>query len=295
MEFNKLKIEDKELFDRLINNEYENCEAVFGNLFIWRNISNTRFALCNGALCVVYTKSNGKLAACYPFGEFDAKDVIENLKKFFLSKGQELVMESVPNAPCEEIKKLYGSEVEIFPDRSLFDYVYTSDSLINLSGKKLHSKRNHINKFMSLYENFEYKKLERNMFAECLKNVDKWLLEKYEPTDSDYKNEITVIKECFENYEKLGFVGGALLVSGNIAAFTIGEKYYKNSCVVHIEKADTNIEGAYAAINNFYIKNEWQNVKFVNREEDMGLEGIRKAKLSYKPHHLVEKNTIIFK
>ena len=295
MEFSELKIEDKELFDKYINNEYDNCEAVFGNLFIWRNISNTRFALCDGALCVIYTKSNGRLASCYPFGEFDVKSVIEKLKNYFASKGQGLIMESVVNAPCEKIKNLYGDEVEILPDRSLFDYDYTSDSLINLSGKKLHSKRNHINKFLSLYENFEYKKLERSMFDECLESVDKWLLEKYQPTDIDYKNEITVIKECFANYEKLGFVGGALFVNGKIAAFTIGEKYYKISCVVHIEKADTSIEGAYTAINNFYIKNEWQNIEFVNREEDMGLEGIRKAKLSYKPHHMVEKNTIIFK
>lgn len=295
MEFSELKIEDKELFDKYINNEYDNCEAVFGNLFIWRNISNTRFALCDGALCVIYTKSNGRLASCYPFGEFDVKSVIKKLKNYFASKGQGLIMESVVNAPCEKIKNLYGDEVEILPDRSLFDYVYTSDSLINLSGKKLHSKRNHINKFLSLYENFEYKKLERSMFDECLESVDKWLLEKYQPTDIDYKNEITVIKECFVNYEKLGFVGGALFVNGKIAAFTIGEKYYKNSCVVHIEKADTSIEGAYTVINNFYVKNEWQNVEFVNREEDMGLEGIRKAKLSYKPHHMVEKNTIIFK
>ena len=296
MEFNEITINDKKLFDEYIDNSYENCEAVFGNLFIWRNISNTRFTIIDGALCVIYTKSNGKIATCYPFGKnFDLKNVTEKLKEYFLSKNQPLIFESVPNEYCENIRKIYGDSAEYFADRDLFDYVYTAESLINLSGKKLHSKRNHINKFLSLYENFEYKTLEKSMFDECFFNVNKWLLEKYSPDDRDYKNELAVIKECFENYDKLGFIGGALFVNGKIAAFTIGEKYYKNSCVVHIEKADTSIEGAYTMINNLYIKNEWKDIKFVNREEDMGLEGIRKAKLSYKPHHMVEKNTIIFK
>lgn len=294
MEFKTISIDDKDIFDRYINNEYENCEAVFGNLFIWRNISNTRFCLCDSALCVVYTKSDGRIAACYPFGNFDLKTVTGKLREYFKSQGQNLIFESVTNEACEKVRSAYESETEIYPDRSLFDYVYTAESLTNLSGKKLHSKRNHINKFLALYENFEYKKLEPSMFDECMENVNKWLLEKYLPSDIDYKNELTVISECFKNYEKLGLVGGALFVNGKIAAFTIGERYFKNSCVVHIEKADTSIEGAYTMINNLYIKNEWQDVEFVNREEDMGLEGIRKAKMSYRPHHMVEKNTIIF-
>ncbi|UKI37856.1 MAG: hypothetical protein L6V93_07345 [Clostridiales bacterium] len=151
-----LKIEDKELFDKYINNEYENCEAVFGNLFIWRNISNTRFALCDGALCVVYTKSNGKLASCYPFGEFDTKTVIEKLKEYFcIKKGRGLLWKASPMRRVKKIKKIHTvMRLKFCPTEAFFDYVYTSDSLINLSGKTSFKTKSHKQIFLSLYEKF---------------------------------------------------------------------------------------------------------------------------------------------
>lgn len=293
-----LTIDDKQLFDEYINNDYENCEAVFGNLFIWRNIAKTKYIIIDDALCVIYKKGDGRFAACYPFGNCDVENVLNKLKSFFDKNNQNMILESVTNSCAEKLAEIYGDKITISQDRSLFDYVYTIDSLINLSGKKLHSKRNHINKFLSLYNNFEYKELDEPMFDECISCVNNWLLEKYSKEDLDYKTELCVIKESFKHYKNLGFVGGALYVNNKLCAFTIGEKYYKNSFVVHIEKADISIEGSYTMINNLfvkYIKEKWDNIEFINREEDMGIEGIRKAKLSYKPCHMVEKNTIIFK
>lgn len=298
MTLNELTINDKKLFEKYIANNHENCEAVFGNLFIWRNIVNTRYLLIDDALCVIYKKDDGRFAACYPFGDFDEKTVLKKLSNFFEKNNQNMILESVTNNNVMKLAGIYAHDIEILPQRNLFDYVYTADSLTNLSGKKLHSKRNHINKFLSLYTDFEYKELNKSMFEECILCVNEWLLQKYLPDDEDYKTELTVIKECFKNYYDLDFYGGALYVNNKLCAFTIGEKYYKNSFVVHIEKADVNVEGAYTMINNLFVKDikqKWQNIIFINREEDMGIEGIRKAKLSYKPHHMVEKSTIIFK
>ncbi len=298
MTLNELTINDKELFEKYIDNNHENCEASFGNLFIWRNIVNTKYTIIDDALCVIYKKNDGRFASCYPFGSFDEKQVFKKLNDFFEANNQKMILESVTNKNVINLAKLYNHDIEILPQRDLFDYVYTSDSLISLSGKKLHSKRNHINKFLSLYPDYIYKELNKSMFDECISYVDNWLLQKYSPDDDDYKTELKVIKECFENYDKLDFYGGALYVNGKLCAFTIGEKYYKNSFVVHIEKADVSIEGAYTMINNLFVKNikqKWNNIEYINREEDMGIEGIRKAKLSYKPHHMVEKSTVIFK
>ena len=293
----ELTIKDKELFDKYISNNYENSEATFANLFIWRSIAKTQYTIIDRALCIIYQKTDGRFAACYPFGECNIQKVIEKLKLFFDEKNQPVILESVVDIHAQNLSNIYGNKIEIIEDRNLFDYVYTAESLIKLSGKRLHSKKNHLNKFLSLYPDFVYKELEDNIFDECLKNVNEWLLEKYSKKDTDYKNELSVIKECFENYDKLNFFGGALYVNGKICAFTLGEKHYKNTFVVHIEKANTNVEGAYTAINNFFVKavlNKYPDTEFINREEDMGIEGIRKAKLSYKPYKMVEKNIIIF-
>jgi len=297
MTLKELTIEDKSLFDKYISNNYENSEATFANLFIWRNIAKTKYAIIDGALCIIYQKSDGRFAACYPFGECDIQKVIKELRVFFDEKKQPIILESVIDLHAQKLFNIYDDKIEITKDRDLFDYVYTSEALISLSGKKLHSKKNHLNKFLSLYPDFEYKELKRSMFDDCIKNVNKWLLEKYSKDDKDYQNELCVIKECFNNYEKLGFFGGVLYVNGKICAFTLGEKHYKNTFVVHIEKANINFEGAYAAINNLFVKailKKYPDTEFINREEDMGIEGIRKAKLSYKPYKMVEKNMIIF-
>jgi len=298
MTFKELTIEDKKLFDKYIGNNYENSEATFGNLFIWRNNSKTKYTIIDDALCIVYKKSDGRFAACYPFGNCDIKIVLNKLKLFFKEQNQLMILESVTNSHSQKLYDIYKDKIEIISERNLFDYVYTADSLIDLSGKKLHSKRNHINKFLSLYPDFKYKILDKSMFDECKICVNKWLLKRYSPDDKDYKTEVEVIDECFKNYDTLGFVGGALYVNNTLCAFTFGERHYKNTFVVHIEKADTSIEGAYTMINNLFVKDikeRYPDIDFINREEDMGIEGIRKAKLSYKPYKMVEKNMIIFK
>jgi hypothetical protein len=203
-------------------------------------------------------------------------------------------MESVTEENKDKLIEIYGDKLIVFPDPNLFDYVYYSEKLINLVGKKLHSKRNHINKFKSLY-NYEYKKMTPQLAQGCFKKAQEWLTSKYpDKNNSDYISEITALKEVFDNYEKLDLIGGLVTVDSKIIAFSIGEKLTENTFVTHIEKADTNFQGAYTLINNEFSKNECASYEFINREEDMGIEGIRKAKNSYYPDIMIKKYSVIF-
>ncbi len=294
MQLKEITMQDKPLFDAYIGGKFENSEAVFGNLFLWRNIAKTKYALVEDALVIFYQKSNGCPACCYPFGNCDIKAVIQALLACFREKNCKFIMESVPASYKDVLMAHFGDQIKVTPDRDLFDYVYTGEKLRELSGKKLHSKRNHINKFLSLYPNYQYVPLTPDLFPVCLNNVEQWLLTKYQPSDVDFHREMTVMREAFTYYEQLGFIGGALLVDGEVIAFTFGERLTHDTCVVHVEKANTSYHGAYTMINNAYIQHAWPDIRFVNREEDMGIAGIRKAKLSYVPDHFVEKYQIEF-
>lgn len=173
-------------------------------------------------------------------------------------------------------------------DRNNADYVYSTESLTTLSGKKLHAKRNHINKFMSEYgDGFEYVDVTGDMLDECVAVYNEWLSEKN--PDETEEMELCAIKTLMTNMEELGIRGGGIRLGEKLVAFTLGQKINDNMAVVHIEKADANIAGLYTVINNQFVINALQDVRFINREEDMGLAGLRKAKLSYAPAYLIEK------
>lgn len=294
MDLKPISIEDKCLFDEKINYSFTNSEATFANLFMWRKTSKTKYALVNDALCVFYTKSNGCTACCYPMGECDITDTIDKINDIFKSNNACFLMESVTEEYKNVLTQKYGDEIIAKELPSLFDYVYKTEKLINLSGKKLHSKRNHINKFKSLY-NYKFDVLDKNYIDECIACSKKWLNEKYGNNTEDFIDEFTAIREALTNFDVLKLQGGVLLVDGEIVAFTLGEKLTDNTFVTHIEKANTNFEGAYAVINNEFAQNVCKDYEFINREEDMGLEGIRKAKLSYYPDLMIKKYSIKFK
>ena len=183
-------------------------------------------------------------------------------------------------------------------ERDLFEYIYDAESLRTLSGRKNKKKRNHVNTFLNLYKNrYEYKLLEKENFEECLELIDRWEQNKENIESSGHKEldeEILSIKEVFENYEKLkdNVKIAGVYIDNKLEAFTIGEKINENIALIHIEKANQNIKGIYQYINQQFLLNEFSNVKYVNREEDLGLYGLREAKLSYHPCKFIEKYSI---
>ena len=150
------------------------------------------------------------------------------------------------------------------------------------------NKRNHIHQFMAQYgERYEYVKITGDMMGECVDVHNEWLSEK-SPDETD-NMELCAIKTLLMHMDVLGIRGGGIRIDGKLAAFTLGQKMDDNMAVVHIEKADNEIMGLYTVINNQFVQHELTDVKFINREEDMGMEGLRKAKLSYYPAYMIDK------
>ncbi len=280
--FKDIDISDREIIEDYYNKYgYKNSESNFTNMLMWQKSYNIKYAVIDGFLVLsAYNPAIGGLYH-FPIGEGNLKDVLTKLSDccndYFLR----------PLTP-EMIKKTE----EIMPDcyeythlRSSDDYVYSTQKLISLSGKKLHAKRNHYNYFINTY-NYSYHRLTADMTEKCCDKVCEWIVQRSQSPE----DECEAVKVIFDNFEKLNVVGGYIICEGNIAAVTVGEKFHGDA-LIHIEKADTDYRGIYAAINKLFLEHEFADCTYVNREEDMGIEGLRKAKLSYGPEFLIEKYT----
>lgn len=190
------------------------------------------------------------------------------------------------------LRAWYPDQFEIEYNRDLADYVYESEKLATLSGKKLHGKRNHINKFKLEHEDWSYETLTEENLEECFEMALKWRNDNGCEEDEEKNAEMCVTMNSLRLFKELELTGGILKVDGEIAAFTIGEPICDDTFVVHIEKAFADIQGAYPMINQQFVSHECQNYQYINREEDTGAEGLRKAKLSYRPVFLVEKGVV---
>jgi hypothetical protein len=189
----------------------------------------------------------------------------------------------------EEIKNSVYFSIE--PSREYFDYVYLSKNLIELPGRKYHSKRNHIKKFQEKYS-YSYERFKKEYVSECMEIADKWYQANRSKDDLDILGEMCAIKEILSHFSELNILGGVIKISNKVETFTFGENLNKDTGVVHIEKANPDILGLYQIINQQFAQDVFGSVKFINREEDMGVEGLRKAKNSYYPEFLIEKYKI---
>ena len=190
------------------------------------------------------------------------------------------------------MESFYPGRFQVEYDRDEADYVYEREKLATLAGKKLHGKRNHINKFKSLYEDWTYESLNDENVEDCFQMALKWRNQNGCDEDHEKNAEMCVTLNSLRLYKELGMVGGIIRVAGKIVAFCIGEPVSEDTFVVHIEKAFPEIEGAYPMINQQFVLHECMEYQYVNREEDTGAEGLRKAKLSYRPVFLVEKGVV---
>ena len=173
------------------------------------------------------------------------------------------------------------------------DYVYESEKLATLSGKKMHGKKNHVNRFRKEFEGrWSYESMKKENLEECFQMALKWRKENGCNDDTDKNAEMCVTMNALRLFEELDLKGGILRIDGKIVAFTIGEPICPDTFVVHIEKAYADVPGAYTMINQQFVEHECMDYKYVNREDDAGSEGLRKAKLSYKPVFMVEKGHV---
>lgn len=291
IEFRKPVIEDKALVTGYIKQKKtRSCEDTFGNILLWARFYDAQIAVVEDMLVVA--AMGEKLSFHYPYGRSNVKRCIETLIAYAEEQGQEFRMHSVTEEDFEELNSLFPGEFTIEYDRDFADYVYEAEKLCNLSGKKYHGKKNHINKFKKMYPNWEYESLNSENAEEAFQLLLRWR-ELNGCNDDEEKNaESCVSANYLRLFDELDVCGGVLRIDGQIAAFTVGEQVCDDTMVVHIEKALLEYEGAYPMINQQFVEHECQHVTYVNREEDTGDEGLRKAKLSYRPIFMIEKGTV---
>ena len=182
-------------------------------------------------------------------------------------------------------------QFRVLPDRDSSDYVYSAQDLINLAGRKYHKKKNHLNRFLKDYQ-FEYRDLDMELVECFLVLQEEWCKMKECIESPELHSEDYAIHTALTSFEELDYKGGAIQIGSKIEAFSLGEKLNDNTAVIHIEKANPEIPGLYTAMNHSFCSSAWPDMKYINREQDLGIEGLRKAKESYHPHHMIDKYTI---
>ncbi len=260
------------------------CEYALSNLIGWSTHYDAQIANVEGCLVSKIIKNE---VFGFPKGA--------GWKKALDSLRREYDYPSFYGLTIEEKEKLeltFPGEYVFYPSRNSFDYIYRVSDLAELTGKKYHSKRNHISYFMKTY-NWSYEEMNRSNLQECIVMNDKWYELNVDKDPDGIEAEREVLKLCFDNFDLFGFVGGLLRVDERVVAFTFGERLNDNTFVTHFEKAFADIRGAYPMINNQFALNTLTEYEYVNREDDIGSEGLRKAKLSYYPEILLEKFTAV--
>ncbi|MDR0911717.1 MAG: phosphatidylglycerol lysyltransferase domain-containing protein [Methanobrevibacter sp.] len=285
IEFKPISLSDKHVFDEYFNkNDFNNAEKNFSNLFMWRKTYKYEYAIINDCLCIKGKLRNSTQSFChFPYGGCDVKESLTLIKEVLKKEGNNsLIIKPI----LPEMKKCLEKTIKEFTiveNRNSFDYIYTSKKLITLSGSKLRNKRRWVKKFKNNY-NYQYEEINPTNLVEA----KEFTINIIKNTNND-KDEIIAMTEMFDNLFELGIKGCIIRIDGKIAGVSTGEELTKDTVIIHSERANTEFEGIYNCINQEFCEKQWANYKFINREEDLGIEGLRQAKLTYRPEVLLKK------
>lgn len=287
IQFQPLTLADRALIESYLQ-EYppEVSDLSFTNLFLWHFSRTIRFCEIANTLCIETTYPNQLPFLFFPIGS-DKLEALHQLKKYYQTQNYPFCFHSLSENAKNELETLMPQQFVFELNRDRSDYIYEISALIELKGRKFHKKKNHTNQFYENYPNYSYETLTENNQQELLDTWNRWFAQTA-PTQS-LKNEHLGICNAIEHFAQLNFTCGIVRVGDEIVAFSLGEVLNPETIVIHIEKANISYHGAYQVINQLFLKYEWSHYRFVNREEDLGIEGLRKAKLSYQPCHLIDK------
>lgn len=292
LNFRDIQLSDRAWINELLKkSDFMGCEYSFANNMAWRRLYGTKICRYKD-FYISCSFGTGHPVFTFPAGEGDYVDLFEQMRAFSKEQNAPLIVTSVTAEKLELLEKLFPDSFETDADEDYFDYIYNASDLINLAGKKYHNKRNHLKKLQALDWSFE--PLSRANQDECIELSVNSYNDKGGYDDVSSVSEQFAINTFFNHFEELELLGGVIRVSGKVIAFTIGERLNSNTICTHIEKADAEIEGAYAAINNEFAKFAAADCAYINREEDLGLEGLRKSKRSYYPCFQLKKYTLNF-
>ena len=289
LDFYTPTLKDKQWIQRLTENCGQiGCDISFATTFLWRNRYDIRVCNHDGVFYKAYFTENVLSGYTFPIGNKPPKEMLDVLLLDAKERGVKPLIGMMNKTNAEILSHLYPDMFEFTEDSESADYIYSRENLALLPGKKFHAKRNHISKFKRNNENYCYKPIDATNKEDAYFVAHKWHMH----NDSD-KSELYAIREALDNFEEIGMFGGVLYVNARPVAMTIGSKINSSVCDVNFEKA-VDVDGAYAVINNEFAKAQESFLQF-NREEDLGLEGLRKSKLSYNPDKILMKYTATVK
>ncbi|MBQ7960700.1 MAG: DUF2156 domain-containing protein [Clostridia bacterium] len=289
-------MESKPLLDSYFRNGlFLNSELTFTNMFIWQPSYNIRYAEIGDTLCIFSKYKNEPESVNLSTFSGNIQEAVSKLLEYFNEISSPPLIRLFSKEQKTILSESFPGMFRFEKDPDSYDYVYNISDLINLSGSKYHAKRNHINKFKSLY-NYQYHTMTPEYREACREMFCRWC-ESKKDSISNIGDQLTAVNRLLDNWESLDIAGGCITVDGQMVAFSFGEVLcYRNSiAVIHLEHADTDFQGSFPMINQQFLEHQWSDFKLVNREEDMGLEGLRKAKKSYYPVLLTEKYTATLK
>ena len=288
IDFQRLNIADKARYDEILMNcGHRGCEYTFVNLFLW---GRQKAAFQDGRL-LLQSQFDRKCVYPFPVGEGDLKTALDAIIADARERGIPCYLSSLKPEECELIESLYPASFSFHMARDYFDYVYDINGLADLKGRKYQKKRNHLNGFRKANPDIAFVPMDEVDQAELTAMLEQWYERRTEANpDMDFHLEQLAIGRAMQFRKELGMEGLVLMVEGKIAAFAMGSRMNEDTFDIHFEKALD--EAAYPAINQgfaAYLRDRHPELKWLDREDDMGLEGLRKAKLSYNPDMMIEK------
>ncbi len=293
MVFKHLDIKDFDIFKKILKSgNYNNSESSLTNMYIWQHYYNTKYCVSDDIIYTIFDAKND-VQAFMPYGVFrNSNFCVDKILEYF---NNTLKKELIINLATDDFLEFlinsgkYKITYEEVPNS--FDYVYNTMDLIELKGRKYHSKKNNYNSFAKKYD-FEFERYRPDMKQECIDFCSKVVKEHSQGNSRLYNNEMISIQKAFDSYEDLGLICDVITIDNKIIALGVGERLNDEYALIHIEKADYAYRDAYPVINRLMLKNEFSDTTFVNREEDLGIPGLIKAKKSYLPCKMINKYKI---
>lgn len=289
IDFQKLDPVRRDEYNRYLLRSGRKCEYSFANLSIW---GRQRAAFLDGFL-VIFSQFDRKAIYPFPLGEGELKPVLDAIIQDAKERGIPCCITGMEEEQCRLLESLYPGKFRFYTDRDTYDYVYLIDDLADLKGRKYQKKRNHFNKFCAANPTWRWEPITMGNLQQVRQLAEAWYeMRMAQDPEADFHLEKIALGRALEDPRRYGMEGLVLLVEDKPAAFTLGSRLSEDTFDVHFEKALDIVDGSYPAINKSfasYLRDKYPQLRYLNREDDMGLPGLRKAKLSYEPAFLVEK------
>lgn len=299
LKFKCLTLEDKEIIEKYIDiSKLDSYEYLFSSLYMWRNLNNIKYAVLDDVL-IIEKNEEGKgtfYAQLFGYNKENLTNIIDELiKRNIEFTDRDYLFGDIGDEFVDDLKKYTDFNIEVIEDIDDSEYIYNTQDLIELKGKKYHSKKNHVNSFLKTYT-YDIKTINNeNVKNDCMNLLHKWHEEVAVTVDKEMLMEIDAIKDLFSELHFFDLNSIAIYVDNELAGFAVGEKVNDKMAVIHVERGEISYKGIYAFLNKQFLLESFQDTEYVNRQEDTGNEGLRKAKKSYHPEKMIKKYLVKLK